>query len=150
MILGMVWQKVACFYPTKQGLKGFGNSQGRRSLIPLRALYWSTLHFLPSLAIFIFPVFKGPHWLSLCTDPPSGKNRRRGFSNVSWGEGEFVHRLINTGCKLQSPFRLLALVALVLHMVPASLFLTAFDWWLHAVPDPDLEIRRGAVIQTLR
>ena len=65
-------------------------------------------------------------------------------------EGEFVHRLINTGCKLQSPFRLLALVALVFHMVPASLFLTAFDWWLPAVPDPDLEIRRGAVIQTLR
>ena len=28
-------------------------------------------------------------------------------------------------------------------MVPASLFLTAFDWWLHAVPDPDLEIRGG-------
>ena len=44
---------------------------------------------------------------------------------------------------MQLPFRLLALVALVLHMVPASLFLTAVDWWLHAVPDPDLEMGGG-------
>ena len=61
---------MACFYRIKQRLKGFGNSQCRRSLIPLGALHWSTLQFLLSPAIFIFPVFKRPRWLSLCTDAP--------------------------------------------------------------------------------
>ena len=38
----------------------------------------------------------------------------------------------------------------MLQVVPALLFLTAVEWWLHAAPEPDLEITGRAVIQTLR